>query len=110
MHSDPAAPCLLDVRPVSHARGGLRLLSGRLQPNYTAKVLSGDAGTYVWSRPMGDIRCPDLGAPKPPVGLAHRVLAADASTLRPGLALHPTRSNDCWIDFNVLLKVRSTST
>jgi hypothetical protein len=59
---------------------------------------------------MGDIRCADLGAPKPPVGLAHRVLAADASTLRPGLALHPTRSNDCWIDFNVLLKVRSTST
>jgi hypothetical protein len=51
MRSDPAAPCLLGVRQVGHPKGGRRLLSGRLQPNHTAKVLSGDAGTYVWSRP-----------------------------------------------------------
>jgi hypothetical protein len=51
MRSDPAAPCLLDVRPVSHPRGGLRLLSGRLQPNYTAKVLSRDAARMSGTDP-----------------------------------------------------------
>ena len=52
MHSDPAAPCLLDVRPVGHPRGGRRLLSGRLQPNHTAKVLSRDAARMSGTDPL----------------------------------------------------------
>lgn len=51
MRSDPAAPYLLDVQPVGHPKGGRRLLSGRLQPNHTAKVLSRDAARMSGTDP-----------------------------------------------------------